>query len=113
MYKNLFAVVGAVLAAVIMQTERIKAQPYRVGDIVYSAFTKQSDGILRATYSVVRSDITGYGVAFDCASLKFNTYAPDGMPGSPGVTWRWVGWENVSGTEHAEIFWKQCAKFYQ
>ena len=103
----------ALLATSLPLTQPIKAQPTRVGDIVYGAFTKSTNGTLSATYSVVRSDIVGYGVSFDCVSLKVNIYAPDGMPGTPGVKWRWTGWEDGYSSEHLRMLGKQCKKFYE
>lgn len=113
MNKHLVMLAAAAIVIAGPQKQNVAAQPYRLGDILYGSFKKQNDGILRSTYSVRRSDIVGYGVAFDCVNLKVNMYAPDGMPGSPGVRWRWVGWEDESSTEHSKMFWQQCRVFYK
>ena len=91
----------------------VLAQPYRLGDILYSKFSQRDDGILVSSFSVIRSSIVGYGVAFDCVQMKVNVFAPSSGLEVVDRKWRWTGWEDEHASEHSRMFMLQCGKYYK
>lgn len=112
---------GAIALAMLAQSSAASPQPLvRYKGCLYNPFRWDQNGNLFSTYSCDRSDIIGYGIAFNCVNSQLNRRVPDWegtafgkMPGSDGTPWKWTGWKSIIGAEEEALFWQMCKKYYR